>query len=66
MKKTLYPFLALVFGAAGYILRARQLSEAVDPDTGLLLLNHPATYALLGLTAGAALVLLILCLSVSN
>ena len=39
MKKTLYPFLALVFGAAGYILRARQLSEAVDPDTGLLLLN---------------------------
>lgn len=66
MKKALYPFLALVFGVAGYILRARQLTEAVDPDTGLLLLHHPATYALIGLTAGAALVLLILCLSVAN
>ena len=36
MKKSLYPFLALVFGVAGYILRARQLTEAVDPDLSLI------------------------------
>lgn len=66
MKKVLYPLLALIFGAAGYILRARQLAEATDPDTGLIPLAHPATYALIGLTLVAALVLAILSLTVAN
>ena len=66
MKKILYPLLALALGAAGYLLRTRQLAEAIHPDTGLLILAHPATYALIGLTAGAALVLLILSLTVAS
>ena len=38
MKKILYPLLALALGAAGYLLRTRQLAEAIHPDTGLLIL----------------------------
>ena len=43
MKKILYPLLALALGAAGYLLRTRQLAEAIHPDTGLLILAHPSS-----------------------
>ncbi len=66
MKKILYPFLALLLGAAGYLLRTRQLATAIAPETGLPVFNHPLTYAAIGLTVGSALLLLILSLFVDN
>lgn len=66
MKKLFYPFLALALGVAGFLLRTQQLTAALDSDTGMLVLHHPLTYAVIGLTAGAVFILLILSLFVSN
>lgn len=52
------PALALAGGAAGFFLRRWQLDSAYQPDTGLFLRGAPATYALLGLTALLAVLLL--------
>lgn len=59
MRKKLYPLLALLFGVAGFALRIRQLTLARAPKTHMLLPHHPATCALIALTAGALLVLVI-------
>lgn len=66
MKRICYPLLALLLGAAGYILRIRQLSAALSPTTGMPLLHHPITYALIGVAVGGALLLLILSFSVAS
>lgn len=66
MKKVLYPLLALLLGAVGYLAHARQLSLAVDSSTGLPIFHHPLTYGLIGGTVGAALLLLILSIFVAN
>lgn len=66
MKRICYPLLALLLGAAGYYLRIRQLAAALSPTTGISLLHHPLTYAFIGVTAGGALLLLLLSLTVAN
>lgn len=64
MRKILYPLAALLFGAAGYFLRLRQLAEARDPNTGMLLPSGPETVHLVCLTLGAAAALLVFALTV--
>lgn len=59
-KDTALPALALAGGAAGFFLRRWQLDSAYRPDTQLFAHGAPATYALLGLTALVAVLLLIL------
>lgn len=61
MRKDLaLPALVLAGGAAGFFLRRWQLASAYQPDAGLFVHGAPATYALLGLTALLAALLLIL------
>lgn len=61
MKKALIlPVLSVLGGLAGFALRNWQLSAAVDPVSGILLPTHPATLGLLLLSAGAALLALLL------
>jgi len=59
-KEVLLPVLAAAGGLAGFALRTWQLSDAADPQSGILRLTHPATLALILLTALTALVLLVL------
>lgn len=66
MKRILYPLLALLLGVAGYVLHTLQCSAALSPTTGMPLLHHPITYALIGVAAGGAILLLILSLTVAN
>ena len=65
MKKALVlPALAVLGGLAGFALRTWQLSTAVDPQSGIIQSDHPATLGLLLLSALLALVLLVLSRSV--
>lgn len=59
-KDVALPALALAGGAAGFFLRRWQLDSAYQPDTELFVHGAPATYALLGLTALLAGLLLVL------
>lgn len=59
-KDVALPALALAGGAAGFFLRRWQLDSAYRPDTQLFAHGAPATYALLGLTALLAVLLLFL------
>lgn len=66
MKRILSPLIALALGAGGYFLRAAQLSTALSPSTGMPILHHPLSYALIGLTIGGVLLLFLLSLFVAN
>lgn len=55
------PALALVGGAAGFLVRLWQRSSALDPTTNLFIHGAPATWALLALTAAVAVLALVLC-----
>lgn len=54
------PVLALAGGAAGFLVRLWQRTSALDPETNLFLDGAPATWALLALTAGMAVLALAL------
>lgn len=58
-KDNTLPVLALAGGVAGFFLRRWQLGSAYRPETGLFVHGAPATYALLGLTALLAVLLLL-------
>lgn len=61
MKKDVaLPALAVAGGVAGFFLRRWQFSSAYQPDLGLFVHGAPATYALLGLMALMAALLLLL------
>ena len=65
MKKALVlPALAVLGGLAGFALRTWQLSTAVDPQSGIIQSDHPATLGLLLLSALLALGFLVLSRSV--
>lgn len=66
MKRILYPLIALALGVGGYFLRMKQLSFALSPSTGMPILHHPLSYALIGLTIGGALLLFLLSFFVAN
>lgn len=55
------PALALVGGAAGFLVRFWQRASALDPATDLFTPGAPATWALLALTAVVAVLALVLC-----
>jgi len=55
MKKYFLPGLAAAGGLAGFALRAWQLSAAADPASGIFRSGHPATLALVLLSAAMAL-----------
>lgn len=55
------PALALVGGAAGFLVRLWQRSSALDPTTNLFIHGAPATWVLLALTAAVAVLALVLC-----
>ena len=55
------PALALVGGAAGFLVRLWQRASALDPTTNLFTHGAPATWALLALTAVVAVLALALC-----
>lgn len=62
MRKDLaLPALALVGGAAGFLVRMWQRASALDPTTNLFVHGAPATWALLALTAAVAVLALVLC-----
>ena len=60
-KDILLPGVAVVGGAAGFLLRRWELSTAFEPDTGLPVAGAPATWALIALTVVVAAVLAVLC-----
>lgn len=60
MKKYFLPGLAAAGGLAGFALRAWQLSAAADPASGIFRSGHPATLALVLLSAAMALLFLLL------
>lgn len=55
------PALALVGGAAGFLVRLWQRASALDPTTNLFTHGAPATWALLAVTAAVAVLALALC-----
>ena len=59
-KDILLPGVAVVGGAAGFLLRRWELSTAFEPDTGLPVAGAPATWALIALTVVVAAVLAVL------
>lgn len=60
-KEIILPGVAVAGGLAGFLIRRWELATAFEPDTGLAIPHMPATYALLILCAGMALVLALLC-----
>ena len=65
-KDILLPGLALVGGVFGFGLRRWQLTAGYDPQTFLFVPDHPALLALLLLTAGVLLAILLLIRPVSG
>lgn len=60
-KESILPVLAVVSGAAGFVLRRWELTTAFELDTGLPLAGAPVTYALAGVSLLVAVVLAFLC-----
>ncbi len=60
-KERLLPAVAVAGGAVGFGLRRWELATAFEPDTGLAIPGMPATWALILLSVGIALALLLLC-----
>ena len=50
MKRIYFPLIALGLGLIGFFLRMQQLSVALSPSTGMPILHHPYSYALIALT----------------
>lgn len=65
-KDIILPGLALVGGAAGFLLRKWQLSSAFHEETGLFTHGSPATYGLLGVIALALILFLLLLAGKTN
>jgi len=59
-KELILPALALLGGAAGFGLRRWELAAALDPKTGLMAMDCPATWLLIALTAALGAVLTVL------
>ena len=66
MKRIYYPLLALVLGVIGFFLRTQLLSVALSPSTGMPILHHPYSYALIALTILGTLLLFFLSFFVAN
>ena len=66
MKRIYYPLLALALGVIGFFLRMQQLSVALSPSTGMPILHHPYSYALIALTVIGTLLLFFLSFFVAN
>lgn len=66
MKRIYYPLLALALGVIGFFLRMQQLSAALSPSTGMPILHHPYSYALIALTVIGTLLLFFLSFFVAN
>lgn len=59
-KELILPGLAVLGGGAGFALRSWQLAAAVDLESGIIQLTHPATLGLVLLSAVLALLFLLL------
>lgn len=66
MKRISYPLIALALGVVGFFLRMQQLSVALSPSTGMPILHHPYSYALIALTIVGVVLLFILSFFVAN
>ena len=60
-KEIILPAVAVVCGGAGYALRRWELATAFEAGTGLPISGAPATLALAGFSAAAAVLLALLC-----
>ena len=60
-KEIILPAVAVVCGGAGYALRRWELATAFEAGTGLPISGAPATLALAGFSAAAAVALALLC-----
>lgn len=60
-KDFVLPALAVVGGAAGFLVRTWQRSSALDPSTNLFIHGAPATWALLGVLLAVAVLAVALC-----
>ncbi len=66
MKRIYFPLIALGLGLIGFFLRMQQLSVALSPSTGMPILHHPYSYALIALTIVGVLLLFFLSFFVAN
>lgn len=60
-KEIVLPGFTVAASVVGFLVRRWELATAFEPDTGLVTPGMPATYALLGLSAAVAVVLVLLC-----